>query len=287
MSGMCGTGSNIVIAKDVFVPDEQTIPLLDAFTGHSEGAHIHNDNLFRLPFLVVLPIGVAMPMIGQARMMLRKYQEQLVRRKQYLTDGAKVHAELGPKRVRLADAEFQLLQVDMLMKEVIRQTSERLTDNTETEIDRWSAMMAFAMRQCRDVIESLARNSGASSQKSDSPIQRAVRDATTIMTHYVFDYDLHMDKYAKMVIGDQISAEGNAKAVATEMKPVAIELEAGRLYAYCTCGLSKKQPFCDGEHKGTGFKPFMFKTEETKTAHLCLCRKSSKGPFCDGSHIEK
>ena len=49
----------------------------------------------------------------------------------------------------------------------------------------------------------------------------------------------------------------------------------------------KKQPFCDGEHKGTGFKPFMFKTEETKTAHLCLCRKSSKGPFCDGSHIEK
>ena len=35
--------------------------------------------------------------------------------------------------------------------------------------------------------------------------------------------------------------------------PKEVELEAGKKYAYCTCGLSEKQPFCDGSHSGTDF----------------------------------
>ena len=28
-------------------------------------------------------------------------------------------------------------------------------------------------------------------------------------------------------------------------------------YAWCACGESTNQPFCDGSHKGTGFSPIL------------------------------
>ncbi len=35
--------------------------------------------------------------------------------------------------------------------------------------------------------------------------------------------------------------------------PVLIDAEAGKNYAWCTCGLSDNQPFCNGAHKGSDF----------------------------------
>lgn len=66
--------------------------------------------------------------------------------------------------------------------------------------------------------------------------------------------------------------------------PAKVELEAGKTYAWCACGHSQSQPFCDGSHKTTDFKPLVFKAEETKTAFLCQCKHSSNKPFCDGTH---
>ncbi len=67
-------------------------------------------------------------------------------------------------------------------------------------------------------------------------------------------------------------------------KPVAIKLEQGRNYAWCACGLSGKQPFCDGSHKTTAFKPLIFTVPEPKTAYLCMCKQTKTPPFCDGTH---
>jgi len=66
--------------------------------------------------------------------------------------------------------------------------------------------------------------------------------------------------------------------------PKQVELEAGKKYAYCTCGLSANQPFCDGKHSGTDFVPMVFTAEETKTAHFCQCKQTGSAPNCDGSH---
>ena len=66
--------------------------------------------------------------------------------------------------------------------------------------------------------------------------------------------------------------------------PKKVELEAGKKYAYCTCGLSANQPFCDGKHAGTEFVPMLFTPEEAKTAHLCQCKQTKNAPYCDGSH---
>lgn len=66
--------------------------------------------------------------------------------------------------------------------------------------------------------------------------------------------------------------------------PLPVDLEAGKTYAWCTCGLSAKQPMCDGSHRGSDFTPLKFVAEETKTAYMCTCKATKNPGFCDGSH---
>jgi CDGSH-type Zn-finger protein len=75
-----------------------------------------------------------------------------------------------------------------------------------------------------------------------------------------------------------------SKPVIAQKAPYAVDLEAGKTYAWCACGKSSSQPFCDGSHQGTGITPKVFKAEETKTAYLCGCKQSGNAPFCDGTH---
>lgn len=68
-----------------------------------------------------------------------------------------------------------------------------------------------------------------------------------------------------------------------QRSPYVMEIEAGN-YAWCACGHSQNQPYCDGSHKGTGFSPIVEKVAEKKTVAWCGCKHSGKAPFCDGSH---
>ena len=69
----------------------------------------------------------------------------------------------------------------------------------------------------------------------------------------------------------------------TQNKPYVVEVEPGN-YAWCSCGKSANQPYCDGSHKGTEFTPQVVKIEEKKVVAWCGCRRSGNEPFCDGTH---
>jgi CDGSH-type Zn-finger protein len=59
---------------------------------------------------------------------------------------------------------------------------------------------------------------------------------------------------------------------------------AGKSYWWCACGRSKRQPFCDGSHKGSEFSPIQYDATESKTVFFCGCKHSGGKPFCDGTH---
>ena len=39
-------------------------------------------------------------------------------------------------------------------------------------------------------------------------------------------------------------------------EPAGIEVEPGKVYSWCSCGLSEKEPFCDSAHKKIEGLPF-------------------------------
>jgi CDGSH-type Zn-finger protein len=74
------------------------------------------------------------------------------------------------------------------------------------------------------------------------------------------------------------------KPAAAGKAPIPVTLEAGRDYYWCTCGQSKKQPFCDGSHKGSSFAPLVFQSAAAGEKYLCTCKATRNPPYCDGSH---
>lgn len=75
-----------------------------------------------------------------------------------------------------------------------------------------------------------------------------------------------------------------SEPIIVQKKPYGVEVKEGEKYAWCSCGRSEKQPFCDGSHDGTDFRPNLFVAEKTDELHLCGCKKTAKAPYCDGVH---
>jgi len=70
----------------------------------------------------------------------------------------------------------------------------------------------------------------------------------------------------------------------TQNFPYKVDVEEGKSYFWCACGMSSNQPFCDGTHKGSEFTPVKYTAEKDGAVAFCGCRASGHSPLCDGTH---
>lgn len=71
-----------------------------------------------------------------------------------------------------------------------------------------------------------------------------------------------------------------------QKEPYKVELLASYRYAWCACGLSKMQPWCDGSHTSSkaGIVPVVWTQDRDEKVFLCGCKHTGTRPRCDGSH---
>ena len=79
-------------------------------------------------------------------------------------------------------------------------------------------------------------------------------------------------------------------------EPAMVKVVPGKIYAWCTCGLSEKQPFCDGTHKKIEhtinehnepvlpYRSLKVEFEKEEEVWFCQCKHTKTPPFCDGTH---
>ena len=77
------------------------------------------------------------------------------------------------------------------------------------------------------------------------------------------------------------------KPISPQKSPYKVKVEKGKTYFWCSCGLSQKQPFCDGSHKKDGnFKPVKSLANSSKEVFFCGCKITKHQPYCDNSHLK-
>jgi alkylation response protein AidB-like acyl-CoA dehydrogenase len=140
-----------------------------------------------------------MPSVGQARAAVSRFRETMTDRTLYGTGDKQ--AEKPAAQMRLARADLESRQAELLLRDVVREVMALRSNATTRDRARWMAAYALAVDQSKRVLQSIAEASGAHAHFQSHPLQRAVRDVNTMACHVVFDLDSNLERLGKTMLG--------------------------------------------------------------------------------------
>lgn len=199
VDGMRGTGSHDVVVEGRWVPDERSLDIADVLTGHGEGAKIHAGPLYRTPMIPILVIAASMPIVGQARAVVRDYVQRLGGIQRMGVGPAQ--SEKPAAQMRVARLEIAMRQIELLMRDVVQDLMKARNQGGPEQRAAASASLCQAAHQARELIAEVSRASGASAHYGDHPLQRALRDVNVAACHVVFDLDAQLENLGRLRLG--------------------------------------------------------------------------------------
>ncbi|KAM3132185.1 hypothetical protein pb186bvf_015780 [Paramecium bursaria] len=68
--------------------------------------------------------------------------------------------------------------------------------------------------------------------------------------------------------------------------PYNMYLQKGKIYSWCSCGISQNGPWCDSMCNAscTRNRPIQFNVDTSGYYKMCNCKQSANAPFCNGTH---
>jgi len=199
VDGMVGTGSNDIVIDAVLVPEERSVSIADMVSGRAHGSRLHSGPLYRTPMIPILMLAASMPVVGQARAVLRGFRERL---EEHVRLGStRQQAQKPASQMRLARAHLELRQAELLLRDVAADVMERRDSALPEDRARWSSSLTHAVHQARGVTQGVAEASGAGAHFLDRPLQRALRDANVASCHVAFDRDAQQELYGRLLLG--------------------------------------------------------------------------------------
>jgi alkylation response protein AidB-like acyl-CoA dehydrogenase len=199
VDGMRGTGSHDVVVEDRWVPDERSLDFAGVLTGHGPGAEIHAGPLYHTPMIPILVMAASMPIVGQARAVVRDYRERLAGLQRM--GAASAQSEKPAAQMRLARLEITMREVELLMQDVVQGLMAQRNGGGPEARALVSTSLCHAAHQARDVIAEVSGASGASAHYEPHPLQRALRDVNMATCHVVFDRDAQLENFGRLRLG--------------------------------------------------------------------------------------
>ncbi|MFG1643348.1 acyl-CoA dehydrogenase family protein [Amycolatopsis sp. NPDC049252] len=204
MAGMRGTGSDTIIADDVFVPEEQVI-----FASRAAGASrpVQEPSM---PLSVPKPQGLmgalAAPVLGMGMAIYDHVVAKLGAGRPLVSAGRSPARAIDSPGVQANIAEAAML-IDSAILQASR-TAHAVDRATRTgarlstlAIARSRMDCGFAARQIRQAVDKLLDVGGAGRFAESDPAQRIWRDLGTATRHPAFITELDREQYAKLLLG--------------------------------------------------------------------------------------
>lgn len=202
VSGLAGTGSNSVIAADVFVPEHHVMVLAPVLQEDfiPEGL---DGPLYRMPLFATMLLNAASSTLGMAQAAIEEFKSRLPGRTIPFTFYAS-KAEAAVTHLQIAEATLKLDAARLLLQRSV-DAVEELAARGEImrQEGRLKARMdaAYAASLCRQAIEILFDASGGSSLALSNPIQRMARDARALCQHGAHSLQPALETYGRSLLG--------------------------------------------------------------------------------------
>lgn len=202
VAGMKSSGSNCLVAEDVFVPTHRLMSVSAAIDGNYPSEHLHEEPLYRTAFVSLLALSLIGPQLGLGRAAL-----DLVREKASLKPVTHTFFE------RQSDSTgFQLMLAKAaLMIDTAGMHAERAARNLEEAASagrspdyltraRVRADTGYAAENITGAIDILLSAHGAGSFADVNPLQRIWRDSATAARHGIINPVVAYEIFGKALV---------------------------------------------------------------------------------------
>jgi len=200
-TGMSATGSNTVVANNVFVPARRTMPLPHMLEGTYPARHNADNPYFKYPLAPVLTVNAGGTPLGIARGAWDMFIERLPGRGiTYTTYTNK--AEAPVTHLQMAEASMKIDSTDAHVR-LATSLLDRAPNGAMTMQERVKARahIAYSTGLAREATDILFYASGASSIQEHMAIQRYQRDIQALSNHAIMHPQTGLELYGRILCG--------------------------------------------------------------------------------------
>jgi alkylation response protein AidB-like acyl-CoA dehydrogenase len=203
VSGLAGSGSNSVVARDVVVPAHRVLPVGPLLRGDFPSKLNADAPFYRMPVLLLFCAWTAPNALGLARAALAEFTERIHRRGITYTFYER-QSEATVTHLQAAEAAMKISCAELLTDEfvaLIESKAESGEPYTLQERARIRAQSGYVTRLCKEAVDLIGSASGASSLHRKVPIQRAVRDLHALSLHSFVNPTTNLELYGRVLSG--------------------------------------------------------------------------------------
>jgi alkylation response protein AidB-like acyl-CoA dehydrogenase len=202
VAGLAATGSNDIVAENLFIPDHMAVTAKELQFGMAPGSRIHANPIYKMPSTTFLALVTSAPTIGAARGAVDLFREKLKTRK--VTGTQALIGEKANFQVMLARADLMVRTAELLQQTLAREVLERAAAGANDDVAARvasTAQNAFAARMARDAIRLIVDNAGSSVHRLSEPLQRMARDADVACGHVIQDFETLAEQHGRSMLG--------------------------------------------------------------------------------------
>ena len=208
VAGMRSSGSNCLIADNVFVPDHRVMSVPPAIGGQYAVEQPEED-LFRAALVPVLTLVLAGPQLGLGRKALRLVREKAGRKAISYTTYATQADSVG-FQLQLAEAAMRIDTAHLHAYRAADDIDTAAANGVYPDLERRARLRAdtgWAVENVTRAIDILLSAHGAGSFADVNPLQRVWRDSAVAARHAIAAPMVNYEVYGKALLGreDQIT----------------------------------------------------------------------------------
>lgn len=203
-TGMAGTGSNDIVAENVFVPDHRSIDGVALRKGATDGTALYGNPLYAIPLVPMSYTTIVPVLTGGLKGALSAFEAIVDRRVRNFSGD--VVKDQQHAHIVMGEMQIATRAVDVLGRAHIDRT-EALVQTGFTTEDRIAlkGTAAYVARTGREVMQAMMAGAGSSNYHHDQPIQRFWRDLATVTSHAFWDWDIAREQVGRRHFGLPIS----------------------------------------------------------------------------------
>jgi 3-hydroxy-9,10-secoandrosta-1,3,5(10)-triene-9,17-dione monooxygenase len=200
-TGMAATGSNTVVAENVFVPGYRAMPLPHMLEAKYPDRHNARSPYFNYPLAPVLTVNAGGTPVGTARGAMDAFLERLPGRGITYTNYTN-KAEAPVTHLQLAEASMKIDSADahVRMATSLLDGASNGSMTMQTRV-KSRAHIAYSTGLAREATDILFYASGASSIQEHMPIQRYQRDIQALSNHAIMHPQTGLELYGRILCG--------------------------------------------------------------------------------------